>query len=422
MRVKLKQIVVLGLALGVMSLSANAQGRDGGGIGGAVGGAVGAVGGVGNAVGGAVGNAVGGTMGGVGNPVGGAVGGAGNAVGGALGYGPYGYDRGDWNRWAPSYYSYYGRGWDYRPDFGWGINIPLGRFGDISIGNYYGYNGYPYYGWGNWNYWGPYGYYGSWSPGYDDYGYDYGYDYSSPAYAVQLVQQYGQTEQTQGQLPPVPTSKEVSRFTDQQLRSFIAWVANGFTHELGQFSTGDTWVKFLQLNELKDMSPRAPGDMATAKTSGTAGARIQNKIDSALDRFNTASKNEEYKAITNTWGFQALQVALKEAARSPQEREPDVLKGQAEMLNKSLERLSTGDGWRKHLELDSLQKLADKKNLESNDEIKRIEERFDQTAHNPDFQSIAKLPGFSGVYGTLHKLTEGRQPESTAKRVSGAQH
>jgi hypothetical protein len=299
----------------------------------------------------------------------------------------------------------------------------LGRFGDIGIGNYYGYYGYPYYGWGNWSYWGPSDYYGSWSPGYDTYGYDYGgYDYSSPAYAVQPNQQNVQTEQHQGQLPPVPTSKEISRFTDRQLRSFIAWVANGFTRELGQFSTGDTWVKYFRLNDLKDFSPHAPGDTATAQTSGTAGSRTQNEIDIALDRFNSASKNDEYKAITNTWGFQALQVALKEAARSPKEREPAVLRGQAEMLNKSLERLSTGDGWRKHLQLDELQKIADTKNLESNDEIKRIEERFDQTAHNPDYQAIAQLPGFSGVYGTLHKLTEDRKPESTAKRESGAQH
>jgi hypothetical protein len=36
---------------------------------------------------------------------------------------------------------------------------------------------------------------------------------------------------------------------------------------------------------------------------------------------------------------------------------------------------------------------------------------------NPEYQSIAQMPGFSGVHGTLHKLTEGKQPPSTAERV-----
>ena len=97
-----------------------------------------------------------------------------------------------------------------------------------------------------------------------------------------------------------------------------------------------------------------------------------------------------------------------------------VLKGQAEVLDKSLERLSTGEGWRKHLELDSLAKLADEKNLQSNEEVQRIEDRFNQVMRNPEYQAIAQLPGFNGVYSTLHKLTEGKQYPSTAKKEASS--
>ena len=247
------------------------------------------------------------------------------------------FNRGGAN-WDCGYSSYYGRGWDYRPGFGWGINIPLGRFGGIGLGNYYGYYGYPYYGWGDWNYWGPEGYYGSWGPGYGNY--DYGYGYSSPAYYTQSNEQSSETAETgqnQGQMPPVPTSKELGRFTDQKLQSFIAWVANGFTRELGQYSSGDTWVKYFRLNDLKAMMPSAPGAAATAQPQLTS-ARGQRVIDAVLEHMDSTAKNDEYKTIADTWGFKALHAALQEATKPADEREPGVLKGQTEA---SASRLST---------------------------------------------------------------------------------
>jgi hypothetical protein len=426
--------IVLGLALGAIILldnPANAQGRgDGGGSRGGDGGGMGGFSGGAN-LGGVQGGAFmgGGQTGvGIGTNGGARIGGnvqegfRGQVEGRAnlgvnssnwdRGRGDWNRGRGDWNRWDRNYYSYYGRGWDYRPDFGWGINVPLGRFGGIGIGNYYGNYGYPYYGWGNWNYWGPDGYYGSWGPGYDT----YSYDYSAPAYSAQPDQQYAQDQQTQDQLPPMPTSKELSRFTDQQLQSFIAWVANGFTRELKQFGTGDTWVIYFRLNDLKAFAPNAPGAAADAQASDIATKKSRNVIDDVLNRMDSASKNDEYKSVTNTWGFQALHVALKEANQSPDERGPAVLKGQAEVLSKSLDNLSTGEGWRKHLDIDAIEKLADKKKLESNDEIKGIAEKFEHVSRNHEYQAIAQLPGFYGVYSTLNKIVGGKETQSTAKR------
>ena len=126
-----------------------------------------------------------------------------------------------------------------------------------GFGNF-GYYGYPYGG----DYWGQNVYYGSWAPGYDTYGYNYS--------GAEQSAQNTQTEQTEGKLPPIPASKELAQFTDQQLRSFIAWVANGFTRELGQFSTGDTWVKYFRLDDLKALARHAPGEAATAQTSNIA--------------------------------------------------------------------------------------------------------------------------------------------------------
>jgi hypothetical protein len=232
------------------------------------------------------------------------------------------------------------------------------------------------------------------------------------------------SEDNQGEekQPPIPTSKEVARFTDQQLQSFISWTANGFTQELGQYQSGDTWVKYFRLADLKALAPRAPGGMANATATANAqpsesiSKKSKNVIEDVSERMEKTAKNDEYKRITETWGFQSLQVALKEAARSSEERQPDVLKGQAEILAKSLERVSTGDGWRKHLEIDTLQKIADEKDAGSSDDLKKIANRFDRVAQNPEYQAISQLPGFGGVYGTLHKMMEGEQSQSTANR------
>lgn len=438
MRVRIWQTLVLGLALGAMTLADNslyAQGKKGGGGGSGGGGRSESFGGGGGGGGdrGRSESFGGSAKGGANIDVGPNLRSGANIQGGAnaggmgtgtqfrgnFSTGPriesrergnfFGGSQGNWNQWDRRYSNFYGRGWGYWPGYGWGINIPFGRWGGIGLGNYYGYYGYPYYG-------DPYAYYNDWGPGYGDY---YGYDYSSPDYAYQQAPQQPvpDAEEQQGKLPPVPTTKELARFTDQQLQSFIAWAANGFSRELGQYDTGNTWVKYFHLDDLKGLAPHPPAGSAMAETSAAGAPQAANVLEDVLARMDSASKNDQYKAITGTWGFQALHVALNEAVKSPDERAPGVLKGQAEMLGKSLERLSNGDSWRKHLELDTLQKLASDNKLESNDDIKQLAAKFDKIAQNPEYQSIAQLPGFGGLYTTLHKVGEGRQPESTAKKL-----
>jgi hypothetical protein len=425
MRVKLCQIIVLGLSLGVIILNSPASARaddrggDRGGNYGERSGGPGIGANMGNMGAGAAESAKGAAQMGrnfSGNAPGEMFQGRSNFKSnfGNMDRGRADFDRGraDWNRWDNRYSSYYGRGWDYRPGFGWGINVPLGRYGGIGFGDYYGYYGSPYYyGRSGWNYWGPDGYYGNWGPGYDT----YGYDSSTPMYS-EASKQPAQEEQAQGQLPPLPSSKELARFTDRQLQNFIAWAANGYTRELAQYSTGNTWVKYFRLDDLKALAPNAPG-AAPKQMPDIASAKSRNVIDEVLDRLDSASKNDEYKTITNSWGFQALQVALKEASKSPEERGPGVLKGQAEVLSNSLKQLSTGDSWRKHLEIDTIEKLADQKDLQSNEDLQKITERFDKVTRNPEYQAIAQLPGFTGVYSTLHKLSDGEQHPSTARKV-----
>lgn len=325
------------------------------------------------------------------------------------------------NHWDRGYNSYYGRGWDYRPNFGWGINVgPVGvGFGD------YGYPrgaGWGPYGWGGWGSDDRYGY---WGPQYDNYTYDAddpsaASGEESEAYA-QDGQQDSQDEQSQNRLPPIPTSQELAGMTEQQLQSFIAWIARGFTRELGQFGTGETWVKYFRLNDLRALAPRPPRGDETSQTSARTTVADRDIMEEVMTRVDSASKNSEYQAVTSLWGFKALSAALHEASRSPEQRVAGVLKAQTEMFSKSLARLSTGDGWRKHLEIDSLQKAAENPSLKSSEDIERLATRFDRVAQNPEHQPIAQLPGFQGIRSALHEVIDGGQPRATAKREQSGQ-
>ena len=207
------------------------------------------------------------------------------------------------------------------------------------------------YGWGGWND----GNYGYWGPGYDTYSYDYSSDNQSgmePEIAPQYAQSTeGEQGQGGGKLPPLPTNKELASFTNQQLNSFIAWVARGYSRELGQFSTGDTWVKYFKLDNLRALAPQPPAGTIAAQPPETPTARSRSLDKEVLERMDSVLQKNEYQTVTNAWGFKALRAALKEVSRPADERTVTVLKGQAEMLNKSLERSLdrrwlAGDIWR----------------------------------------------------------------------------
>jgi hypothetical protein len=315
-------------------------------------------------------------------------------------------DHGHWNQ---GYTSYYGRGWGYQPGFGWGI----------GLGNFYGYYGYPYYGRGGYG-WGRGwrdGYYGYWGPDYDTYGYDGNYSYPLYGEVAEGAESPEDQSSGEGQLPPMPTEKELSGFTNQQLQSFIAWVSRGFTKELGQFNNGDTWVKYFKLDNLRDIAPQPPRAAVAAGATETISPKNENLIDAVLSRMESTAKSNEYRTITDTWGFKALHVALQEASRPADERAASVLTAQTEMLNKSLERVSTGERWRKHLEIDNLEKIAKTRKLGSDENLDEITTIFERVAQNPEYQVITQLPGFEGVYSSLRSLSAEREPQSSAKRV-----
>jgi hypothetical protein len=175
-------------------------------------------------------------------------------------------------------------------------------------------------------------------------------------------------------------------------------------------------VKYFELENLRAVAPQPPRGSAGQQPPQTISAKSESLFDKVLNRMKSVEQNSDYSAVTDTWGFKALHAALEEASRPAEERIATVLQTQTEVLNKSLEQVSTGDGWRKHLEIDELQKLAQQKNISSDDQVEKIATKFERIARNPEYEAIVQLPGFQEVYSSLRSLDDGRETTSSAKR------
>lgn len=88
-------------------------------------------------------------------------------------------------------------------------------------------------------------------------------------------------------------------------------------------------------------------------------------------------------------------------ARMPREDLIQLLQAGAEELNDELTDLSTGDGWARHLHLQSLSDLS---GSHTDSELAEITALFNSTAEKPEFEMIASLWGFRTVHGVLVEL------------------
>lgn len=216
---------------------------------------------------------------------------------------------------------------------------------------------------------------------------------------------------------PLATDEELGGFTNQQLDSFIAQISREFARELGQLNTRESWVTYFELGDLQSGAPQTPTEtISNAQPDAATVNRNQKVVNEVLARLDSTSKDTEFKIVSDSWGFKALQRALREASRPLEERNATVLRAQAKLLNDSLATISTGNDWRTHLKIGNIEQLSQQETISRSENLEEITRRFDGVVQNPTYQMIVQLPGFQGVYRGLHDLKEVRQPQSVARR------
>jgi hypothetical protein len=278
---------------------------------------------------------------------------------------------------------------------GWGAGIPLGN-GDVRIGvGNYGYGNSPYYRHAYWY----------------DHGYYHGNDYYSRPYYGSYSNDYTDGDQyvpaAAQEPPPLPTAGQLARLNDGQLRQILADAAEGYRQELDGFTTGESWKKHFQLAEVLDYVGK--------NESGPLNAKTRKLLGGVLSKMDSVSKNTAYAMIAKPYGFRLMQAALREYTLPAAVRQGHLLGAQVQTLKLSLDGLTTGESWKKHLELDSLENVAD--NLHSGDpaaagRLEKILAKFDAAVKKPQYKIIAEQEGFQSVQASLQNLINALREET----------
>jgi hypothetical protein len=291
----------------------------------------------------------------------------------------------------------------------WGVNVPLGdggvRIGVGSGGHYPGGYGNPY---GNHYYDRDY-YYG----GNSRYYYSGNAEYYQPSGVRYLDSSPNSTYYAQRAVqepPPVPTAGQLGRMSDEQLADLIRGTGERYQEELDGFTTGDTWKKYFKLPEIIEIAKKSKTNPPDAESRTTL-VQVRKRMDSA-------SAKAEYADLTKSWAFKTLHAGMNEYSLSPSERAGHLLAVQVQELGESLDNVSTGEGWKKYLQIDALGKLADK--AEADDALpgKRLEKilaKFDAVKQNPQYQAVAELNGFASTHAGLQRYIQALQPDRSEK-------
>jgi hypothetical protein len=320
--------------------------------------------------------------------------GGGPAIGigfGGGGGGPYG---------GGGYGGYYGGGRYYGGGYGgyyggsgvrFGVSVPLSEDGNVRLGvgnggyyppNYYRNHDYPRGGY----------YYGG------------NYNYQDGA---------GYGESTPPAPPPVPTAGQVGRMSDGQLAGLLRAATEEYSRELDGYTNGETWKKYFKLTEILEIAKKSqpnPPDAAVRTT-----------VAEVVKRMDSAAKNAEYDAIAKPWGFKTLQVGLREYALPLKERLGHLLSANLQKIGESLDGVTTGEGWKKHLQIEELGKLAENAGANDASQGKRLEKilaKFDAVAQNSQYQVIAELDGFAATRADLQRYINALQADQPGQTPS----
>ena len=291
----------------------------------------------------------------------------------------------------------YGGGYHGGSGVRFGVSVPLSNDGNVRLGvsnggyypsNYH--NRYYNYQRGN-------------------YDYDGGYDnYRGSAYSTQ--QRGDRYVESAPEPPPVPTAGQVGRMSDDRLAGLVRAASEEYLQELDGYTNGETWEKYFKLAEIIEIAKKSKPDALDAAARAN--------LAEVLKRMNSAALNAEYDTITKSWGFQTLQVGLREYALPLKVRSGHLLCANLQKISASLDGVSTGEGWKKHLQLDDLEKLAENAGAEDASRQKQFEKglaKFDAVAQNTEYRVIAELDGFAASRTGLQRYLNALQADQPAR-------
>jgi len=185
------------------------------------------------------------------------------------------------------------------------------------------------------------------------------------------------------------------------LRRVLRYGAQRLEEELASIRSGEGWMRHLQVVAIQD----AVGDDRNVPPN----AATTHLFSHILPKYDAAQAEPEYGAIARLWGFQTVQLALREMSKPAWERQRRQLAEASGELDQQLESLRTGEGWKKHLalptEIFETSHWSDKGEPEVSDsdaeQLRVVLARFDKVSRSEQYSQIARLPAFRATHEIL---------------------
>lgn len=209
----------------------------------------------------------------------------------------------------------------------------------------------------------------------------------------------------------VPSAEDVMQMTTHEQRALLRKSLARLDEELDGLSTGASWKTFLQTGALGSAL------WCQSESDPEPNSITRDLLKSIAERFDQVKAQPKYATISKLLGFQAAHAVLPEYATGKIEKGQRSLRKDIATLVNSLSQMETGPGWKQHLRVDDIERLAsqtEELGLADADILRAIAERFAEVEKNSKYQSIAATVGFASSRVAMQHLAESvkRQEES----------
>ncbi len=234
----------------------------------------------------------------------------------------------------------------------------------------------------------------------------YSYYYRDGRTYLYSTPQYANPQTTRSDALRPPTQQQLDQLSWNDLARVIENGVGIFDQQLAGVDTGSQWRTYFRLEQLRGA---VQGDQQGPPTQTTS-----DQLNPVLAKFDRIADQGQYGKISDMVGFQIVHAALADYLTPPAQRQWRILAGSARVLDDSLGRLSTGEGWRTFL---SLSRLTGQEDADASTLATALS-RFQQVAGDDEYRMVAELDGFVATRRALEDLLvntdvrAGRGPEA----------
>jgi hypothetical protein len=238
-------------------------------------------------------------------------------------------------------------------------------------------------------------------------GWRYGYGFWSPFAPVQpvvpVVTQVNPVVTSVNVVPSIGAAPRPMQMTMEEFaalplarqRELLMQALNALEDEFARSPNGEDWSRHLQLAATAQLI--GEGDVPPDPTTRA-------RLRGIIDVFDEVAADEDLRAVSQLWSFQALEMGLRELAAEPIDKSRFQLSRQAAAFSKTLDSWNNGQRWRDYLQLEWLIGTEAEMQLDLPARQERFEKllaKFDRVKEDSQFAIVSQAPQFRTTHAAL---------------------